>query len=204
MADRTCLDCGVPVERRGKTYPKRCPEHAEAHKVASTRERVRAWQEANPERYAAYQSRYAEANRETAAQRSQEWYQNNTERAIEGQRRRRKENPTYALTDRRRNLVIKYGLSVEDWDALFEAQGRRCPICKASDLDKWDTDHDHATGQVRGILCPPCNRGIGQLKDDPARLRAAAEYLEAAVLIPVRPRKRRRRASAARATDALF
>lgn len=46
-----------------------------------------------------------------------------------------------------------------------------CPIC---------VDHDHTTGKVRGLLCHGCNHGIGSLKDDPAMLRAAADYLEEA------------------------
>jgi hypothetical protein len=39
-------------------------------------------------------------------------------------------------------------------------------------------DHEHAGGKVRAILCLSCNQGIGKFRDDPAILRAAAEYLQ--------------------------
>lgn len=78
-----------------------------------------------------------------------------------------------------------YGLTVEQFDELLASQGGACAICgKPADLtpgvrtDQWNIDHCHETGAVRGILCSPCNIGIGQLGDDPARLRAALRYLE--------------------------
>jgi hypothetical protein len=63
-------------------------------------------------------------------------------------------------------------------DAM-RAQDCRCAIC-ATYLIQGDAnaDHDHATGVARGLLCGPCNRGIGHFQDDPARLRAAADYIE--------------------------
>jgi hypothetical protein len=57
-------------------------------------------------------------------------------------------------------------LTVAEWEALFEAQGRKCASCGASESGgskcaQWHTDHDHATGKVRGILCARCNTMTG-------------------------------------------
>lgn len=73
-----------------------------------------------------------------------------------------------------------YGMSVEAFDAMFDAQGRVCAICKAEPASSRDThvDHDHETGNIRGILCGSCNKGIGNMADNPGRLRAAADYIE--------------------------
>lgn len=77
-----------------------------------------------------------------------------------------------------------YGLSLTEYDELLLAQDFLCAVCaRPLELEGMGAlraciDHDHGTGEVRGILCSSCNIGIGNLGDDPARLRAAAEYLE--------------------------
>ena len=53
-----------------------------------------------------------------------------------------------------------------------------CEICGRFNSTAMHLDHDHATGKFRGWLCNGCNLGLGQFSDDPARLRAAADYLE--------------------------
>ena len=58
------------------------------------------------------------------------------------------------------------------------AQGGVCAICR--EAPAVHVDHDHATGEVRGMLCFPCNAAIGHLRDDPRVVRAAAAYLERA------------------------
>jgi hypothetical protein len=80
------------------------------------------------------------------------------------------------VSDRTSHLKRKYGLTLEGFDALLASQGGGCAICGKPDVD--NVDHDHRTGQVRGILCWNCNIALGQLEDDPNRARAVAEYLE--------------------------
>ena len=78
-----------------------------------------------------------------------------------------------------------YGIGVAEYDAMFEDQGGLCAICGMTEqmtrlgvTRGLCVDHDHETGRVRGLLCAACNFAIGKFQDDPARLRAAAEYLE--------------------------
>ena len=78
-------------------------------------------------------------------------------------------------------LKRKYGITGEDYDRLLAEQGHRCKVCgRESNGRTWHVDHCHGTRKVRGILCDKCNRGLGQFNDDPAALRRAADYLEAA------------------------
>ena len=69
-----------------------------------------------------------------------------------------------------------YGLTARDLDALRSAQGDRCAVCGSDGPEH--LDHDHQTGRVRQLLCQRCNNGLGLFKDDPAVLRAAADYVE--------------------------
>jgi hypothetical protein len=75
-----------------------------------------------------------------------------------------------------RHLQKLYGITQEDYSVLYEAQGGRCQICNTP-KDVLNVDHNHATGDVRGLLCHPCNQGIGLLKDSPGVLLKAFTYL---------------------------
>jgi hypothetical protein len=80
----------------------------------------------------------------------------------------------------RKNVFQKvYGISMADYEAMFERQGGACAICKRTGVTLC-VDHCHLTGEVRGLLCSQCNSAIGFCSDDPAVLLAAAEYLQAA------------------------
>jgi len=118
-------------------------------------------------------------NKEHQKAQTRAWAKKNPERRREQHRRwREKHKESLSLRVRERT----FGLSPEAQFALLESQGNGCAICKvtlALGIDKKaHLDHDHATGKVRGWLCGTCNQGLGMMKDSPALLRAAAEYLE--------------------------
>jgi len=112
-------------------------------------------------------------------------------RLKENERYRRRASTDPAFVERKRarydpsqnrayRLRVAYGLSIEDWNRLYDEQGGRCAICQRLDGDEVQdlhVDHDHKTGVVRGLLCRSCNRGVGYLGDDADRLDAAIEYL---------------------------
>ncbi len=77
-----------------------------------------------------------------------------------------------------RNYLLKhrYGASSEIFDALVELQDGTCGICART--TPGHLDHDHTTGQPRGVLCFKCNGALGQFRDDVERLSSAATYLE--------------------------
>lgn len=110
--------------------------------------------------------------------RAQAWEKDpkNTQKILAKNRAFRKKNPDKV---RMYNRKAAYGITQADYDAMVVAQGGRCKICKGTPRGKpfLLVDHDHDTGAIRGLLCQPCNVGIGHLGDDPQRLRAAAEYL---------------------------
>jgi hypothetical protein len=92
-------------------------------------------------------------------------------------------NPDKARAAARvRVLQNTYGLTEDAYYALLAHQDLKCRICGGwLDLHKnTHIDHSHITGRVRGVLCGPCNKGLGQFRDSAAILRAAAAYLDEA------------------------
>jgi len=65
---------------------------------------------------------------------------------------------------------------------MFTEQSGKCKICRKTSMRKLDTDHDHVTGAVRGLLCNSCNLAIGHMKDDPLIAKSAYEYLNGGML----------------------
>lgn len=79
-----------------------------------------------------------------------------------------------------------YNISVEDLKALYE-NTKVCEICGKTEESKTSldghayglvVDHNHKTGELRGLLCRNCNSGIGLLQEKPEVLKLAIQYLE--------------------------
>lgn len=82
-----------------------------------------------------------------------------------------------------RSIKSRYGLSRAQFEEMWLAQDGKCAICKDPIAQEPGlrmnaaTDHCHGTGRVRGLLCQPCNRGLGHFRDRADLLRAALLYL---------------------------
>jgi len=84
------------------------------------------------------------------------------------------------LVGRSGAVARKYGLTAKEYDDLLELQGGRCAICRRRPRSRaLAVDHDHRTGQVRGLCCQRCNHDLlGAAGDDVQILRSAVRYLE--------------------------
>lgn len=79
-----------------------------------------------------------------------------------------------------RNGSARYGMTVAQAVAA-RRDAKQCDLCGAANPGRgfrtWHLDHDHETGTFRGVLCGPCNIGLGHFGDDAERLRKAIRYL---------------------------
>lgn len=84
---------------------------------------------------------------------------------------------------RKEESLKQYNLTLETYDALLNKQGGVCAICSTDDprgqskAGRFYVDHNHKTGEVRGLLCHDCNTALGLFKDNPNLLYLANKYL---------------------------
>ena len=94
------------------------------------------------------------------------WQENNKEKAKK------------AASDRK--YKRRYGITKQQKDEMFEAQGFGCASCGTKEPTNnkfWHVDHCHSSGKVRGILCQRCNHALGLLDDDITKILALANYM---------------------------
>lgn len=88
---------------------------------------------------------------------------------------------------RERDIVQVFGIMPEQWRKMVSERGSTCDICgeakkitgtRAESGEILHVDHCHTTQEVRGLLCPKCNVGLGRAKDSIPRLEGLIKYIE--------------------------
>jgi hypothetical protein len=123
-----------------------------------------------------------------------QWSKDNREREKAQKRRWYAANPSRRRVQdwKRRGIALAWS----DWQAMLTVQHNLCAVCGEPEgkgrMETFALDHDHKTGQIRGILHRRCNVALGLMQDDSELLRRAARYLEGNWGANVRARPRRR------------
>lgn len=130
---------------------------------------------------------YAKRDKEKCAAQRRVWHAANKDSCNARQREWCRQNPQKVLA---KYIKGKYGLTLDDLQRMIDDQGGRCAACREESValamcsvgkgvgsSNTAIDHDHATNQVRGLLCKRCNTAIGFLKDSPLRAERVAVYL---------------------------
>jgi len=153
------------------------------------REIEKAYRLANREKLNAQQKMRYHNNIENVREQQRKWYADNREKRraqakVSRQRRRESNRIVNSETGDYRKAMI-YGISKIEVAKLYEAHNFRCAICqKEATIDRSGKkrlglyiDHDHTTGQLRGLLCNRCNLGISYFKECIDLFYRAIEYL---------------------------
>ena len=116
------------------------------------------------------------ANKQKKKEEAAEYRKNNKE-AISAREKDYKTGRGRPVEWKRQGII----LTVEGYNKMLSEQNGCCAICgefRRPDQRVLVVDHNHNTGKIRGLLCHPCNMGIGQLKDSLDILQKAVSYLE--------------------------
>ena len=123
-------------------------------------------------------SGYASTCKKCDAKKSREYRKRNKDKVKEYNN-----SPERVRRNYETKIQRKYGLEMSDIERMLEEQDHKCAICRTDigvGADDYTAvvDHSHFTGEIRGLLCNWCNRGLGHYEDSPSLFKRAAEYLE--------------------------
>ncbi len=78
------------------------------------------------------------------------------------------------------HLRKKYNLTLEEFNILSESQNNLCAICESPEKSHKNlvVDHNHNTGEIRGLICSSCNKALGHAKDNKVLLEKMIMYLD--------------------------
>lgn len=148
------------------------------HKCAQNAARKKKeWYEKNKEATDAWQKNYRIVNAALLSEKTKKWQRENPEKY---KAKNKLWNDKYK--DKKRSTVMKneYGITLADYNKMFDLQNGRCAICSKhqSELKRaLHIDHCHKTGKVRSLLCQHCNTLLGFANDDIEVLKKSILYL---------------------------
>ena len=182
-----CTKCGITKPKTAFYSPTRRKKDGtlQNHGVknpckACQIETTLRWREANPELHKARTAVHRDKYREKRRADSKAYNAKNRERNNTQQKKRYHEKPN----GKNYFLLKLYGITHTEYMELYRKQGGKCAICGIPQLEcekALSVDHNHETGQIRGLLCNRCNLTIGNASDNPDILYNAALYLEIAL-----------------------
>lgn len=174
---KKCIGCGesknISVFAKSKAYANGVGSYC----VECNRKRVAEYQR-SPAGKAALKRYFSSPKGREARRRFRE-----TEKSIEAERRYAA-SPARKASRRKFRWRVVYGLSETAYNKILAAQNGVCAICKEPPLGQYlSVDHDHNTGEVRGLLHSHCNFILGHARDNPHLLTRAADYLKQPIRI---------------------
>jgi hypothetical protein len=146
----------------------------------------------NKERLNEYNRQYHKDNKENVLKQKREHYANNKKKfskrakkyradnAEKLKKAKKEYNATHKKETKNRNLRNTYGMTIEQYEYMFNVQEGKCDICGKHQNEikqPLNVDHDHETNEIRGLLCSKCNRLLGDSNDSPETLLNAVKYL---------------------------
>lgn len=171
-----------------------CKIHKETSKFRSDKSRKDGLSNTCNECSSAIQRNWYSRNKEKARKQAKKRYESNKDQISAKRKVTRKKNAAKIKEQRKldyqnnkdihrerswKRAGIK-NMTVSRYNELFKSQKGCCAICatKQDDLKRsLCVDHNHSTGEVRGLLCDACNRALGYLKDSTDLLSKCINYL---------------------------
>lgn len=121
-----------------------------------------------------YRKQYYIKNKQKSIKQSANWNSNNKE--ARKNTIFKYESSKKGKMAKRKKVLKKYGLTLENYETLYKNQEGKCAICETH-YEVLCVDHDHKTNKVRGLLCKSCNKGLGIFGDTENGVQKALQYL---------------------------
>ena len=138
-------------------------------------EREQKYYQDHKDVYLKAQKKYREANKDKVRERHREYCQKNRKKLAEKTKEYYRGNKSKMFEAR---LKQRFGLTLTVYNRLLAEQDGKCAICQEPFIITPRVDHNHRTGEVRGLLCRLCNTGLGHFRENKELLKAAVIYLK--------------------------